>query len=122
MSEILRKFREEHGRGPDTRELLEIRGHVARELGVEVATVEALEESAASAASSAAEKRKQAPPSEAEDDGKPSKHVKFQASLEPGADEDEGDDDDSPDDGKPPFKEGNGEKEPNEDASDKPED
>jgi hypothetical protein len=123
MSEVLRKFREEHGRGPDTRELLEIRGHVARELGVEVATIEAIEESAASAA----KKRKAAAPSEAEDDGKPSKHVKFQASLNPAGDNGEGDDDNSPraegEDAKPPFNEGNGGKEPNdEDPSDKPED
>lgn len=38
MSEVLRKFREENGRGPDTRELLEIRSKVAEQLDVEVAT------------------------------------------------------------------------------------
>lgn len=40
MSELLRKFREENGRGPDTRELLEIRASVAEQLGMEVATLE----------------------------------------------------------------------------------
>lgn len=45
MGEILRKFRKENGRGPDTRELLELRSEVAAQLDVEVATVEALEES-----------------------------------------------------------------------------
>ena len=38
MSELLRKFREENGRGPDTLELLEIRASVADQLGMEVAT------------------------------------------------------------------------------------
>jgi len=39
FGEVLKKFREENGRGPDTRELLELRSKVAEQLGVEVATV-----------------------------------------------------------------------------------
>jgi len=64
MGEVLRKFREEHGRGPETRELLELREQVAAQLGVHVATVEALDQ----------EKKRMA-------DGEPSPHspkkVKF---------------------------------------------
>lgn len=37
MGELLRKFREENGRGPDTEELLLLRSQVADQLGVEVA-------------------------------------------------------------------------------------
>lgn len=121
MGEVLRKFREEHGRGPDTRELLEIRGHVASQLDVEVATLEALEESAAAAAASA-KKRKKAKGEDGVDggeggsdegeDGKPSKHVKFQASLKRGdSDDDAGEDESKPKaiDAQSPPKEGNGE-------------
>jgi len=40
MGEVLKRFREENGRGPDTRELLQLRSQVADQLGVEVATFE----------------------------------------------------------------------------------
>merc|ERR1712043_42390 len=36
MGQILRKFHEEHGHGPDTRQLLEMRHALAGKLGVEV--------------------------------------------------------------------------------------
>jgi hypothetical protein len=39
MNELLRRFREEHGRGPTTEELLDLRSVVAERLGVQVATV-----------------------------------------------------------------------------------
>jgi len=39
MGQILRKFREEHGRGPDTKELLQMRQALAMKLGVEVPAV-----------------------------------------------------------------------------------
>lgn len=63
MSELLRKFREENGRGPDTRELLEIRASVAEQLGVEVATFDdahagAEEDSSQQAEGTNARKRK----------------------------------------------------------------
>ena len=37
MNEVLRQFREENGRGPNTKELLELRANIAKELGVEIA-------------------------------------------------------------------------------------
>jgi hypothetical protein len=37
MNEVLRQYREENGRGPNTQELLELRANIARELGVEIA-------------------------------------------------------------------------------------
>eukprot|EP00977_Amphora_coffeiformis_P027887 scaffold34656_cov178-Amphora_coffeaeformis.AAC.13 len=40
MAEVLRKFREEKGRGPSSEELLELRRQVAVPLGVEVTTAE----------------------------------------------------------------------------------
>jgi Family of unknown function (DUF5880) len=45
LGEVLRNFRHEHGRGPDTRELLELRSQIAKELQVEVTTLESLEAS-----------------------------------------------------------------------------
>lgn len=39
MGQILRKFREEHGRGPDTKELLQMRQALAMKLGVDVPAV-----------------------------------------------------------------------------------
>lgn len=38
LGEVIKQFREENGRGPDTRELLELRSQVAEKLGVEVAS------------------------------------------------------------------------------------
>ena len=38
LGEVIKHFREENGRGPDTRELLELRSQVAEKLGVEVAS------------------------------------------------------------------------------------
>mmetsp|Transcript_42272 Transcript_42272/g.101754 ORF Transcript_42272/g.101754 Transcript_42272/m.101754 type:complete len:567 (+) Transcript_42272:312-2012(+) len=40
MNEVLRQYREETGRGPNTQELLDMRANIARELGVEIAHVE----------------------------------------------------------------------------------
>ena len=37
MNEVLRQFREENGRGPNTAELLDLRANIAKELGVEIA-------------------------------------------------------------------------------------
>lgn len=37
MNEVLRQYREENGRGPNTKELLELRSNIAKELGVEIA-------------------------------------------------------------------------------------
>lgn len=62
MAELLRRFREEKGRGPNSEELLEIRRQVAVPLGMEVATV-----------SDIASKR----PAEDEDHERSSKRVKF---------------------------------------------
>lgn len=42
LAEVLRKFREENGRGPDTNELLELRQRVASKLGVELATIDSI--------------------------------------------------------------------------------
>lgn len=80
LGELLRKFRAEHGRGPDSEELLEIRRQVADKLGLH------LEESAVS----------KQPKSEESDDEKhePSpKRVKFT-----GGDEDEAGEGHDPDD------------------------
>lgn len=41
MNEVLRQYREENGRGPDTKELLDIRATIARELHVPVAHIDA---------------------------------------------------------------------------------
>lgn len=41
MNEVLRQYREENGRGPDTKELLEIRASIAKELDVPVAHFDA---------------------------------------------------------------------------------
>lgn len=41
MNEVLRQYREEHGRGPNTQELLEIRANIADELDVQVAHIDA---------------------------------------------------------------------------------
>lgn len=43
MGEVLKKFREENGRGPNTHEVLELRSQVAAQLGVEVPSVEEIE-------------------------------------------------------------------------------
>ena len=40
MNEVLRQYREENGRGPNTQELLELRSTIAKELDVEVAHIE----------------------------------------------------------------------------------
>lgn len=40
MAEVLRKFREEKGRGPNSEELLELRRQVAAPLGIEVTTLD----------------------------------------------------------------------------------
>ncbi|OEU21150.1 hypothetical protein FRACYDRAFT_234777 [Fragilariopsis cylindrus CCMP1102] len=37
MNEVLRQYREENGRGPNTQELLELRSNIARELDVDIA-------------------------------------------------------------------------------------
>ncbi|KAG7360780.1 hypothetical protein IV203_035879 [Nitzschia inconspicua] len=39
MNEVLRQYREDNGRGPNTKELLELRASIAKELDVEVAQV-----------------------------------------------------------------------------------
>ena len=39
MNEVLRQYREDHGRGPNTKELLELRANIANELDVKVAQV-----------------------------------------------------------------------------------
>jgi hypothetical protein len=39
MNEVLRQYREDNGRGPNTKELLELRASIAKELNVEVAQV-----------------------------------------------------------------------------------
>jgi hypothetical protein len=44
LGEVLKKFRQENGRGPDTRELLELRSKVAEKLGVEVASFDEVSE------------------------------------------------------------------------------
>ena len=41
MNEVLRQYREENGRGPDTKELLEMRAAIAKELDVKVAEIDA---------------------------------------------------------------------------------
>lgn len=41
MNEVLRQYREENGRGPDTKELLEMRATIAKELDVQVAHIDA---------------------------------------------------------------------------------
>jgi hypothetical protein len=40
MNEVLRQYREENGRGPDTKELLDMRAAIAKELGVKVADID----------------------------------------------------------------------------------
>merc|ERR1711865_999094 len=39
MNEVLRQYREENGRGPNTQELLNLRANIAKELDVEIAQV-----------------------------------------------------------------------------------
>lgn len=43
MGQVLRRFQDEHGRGPDTRELLDLRSALAEKLGVEVPEADELE-------------------------------------------------------------------------------
>eukprot|EP00980_Cylindrotheca_fusiformis_P001965 scaffold443_cov125-Cylindrotheca_fusiformis.AAC.14 len=40
MNEVLRQYRDEHGRGPHTHELLELRATIAKELDVEISNIE----------------------------------------------------------------------------------
>jgi hypothetical protein len=54
LSELLRKFREENGRGPNSEEVLEIRASIAEQLEMEVATSESIEHHNATAAAAAA--------------------------------------------------------------------
>ena len=74
MAEVLRKFREEKGRGPNSEELLEIRRQVAAPLGIEVTT-----------ASDIASKR---PAAEHEEKHSP-KRVKFTGSEDKTGDDDD---------------------------------
>jgi hypothetical protein len=99
MGEVLKRFREENGRGPDTRELLELRSQVANQLGVEVATFhedENEEEEEEGARGDAKRPAGEAAPGE----GSPKK-VKFTAETKDnnGNDDDDADDVDDGDDG-----------------------
>jgi hypothetical protein len=42
MNEVLRQYREDNGRGPDTRELLELRSAIAKQLNVDVLELDAV--------------------------------------------------------------------------------
>jgi hypothetical protein len=89
MGEVLKRFRNENGRGPDTRELLELRSQVANQLGVEVATFheDETEEEEKEGADGGAKR----PAGESvEGEGSPKK-VKFTAETKDNGDEDDDD-------------------------------
>ena len=79
LNGCISKFREENGRGPDTKELLELRREVAQNLGVEVFTVEDVEE----------EDKKRA--TEDTSHSMPSKKVKFTSPADKDGDVSDGD-------------------------------
>lgn len=83
MGEVLKRFREENGRGPDTRELLKLRSQVAEQLGVEVAVFEEDAEEEDDA--------KRAADEPADGEGSPKK-VKFTQETKEGDDKDNKDD------------------------------
>jgi hypothetical protein len=73
LSELMRKFREENGRGPTSQEVLEIRASVAEQLEMEVATTESIEKfnnAAAAAATAATSNQPSDPQHQAGDDRK----------------------------------------------------
>ena len=81
MSELLRKFREENGRGPNSREVLEIRASVAEQLGMEVATYDETQEAEVEAENAQAEAGRKREGDSATDDSPARKRVKFDSSL-----------------------------------------
>jgi hypothetical protein len=110
MAEVLRKFREENGRGPDTRELLELRAGIAERLGVEVASVDMHDTDWDQKAN-----RKKKAAVESTDDEKPVKSIlnrKRSASDE----EPDDDDNDEPESKKVKFAEGFEPAEPKEES------
>jgi Family of unknown function (DUF5880) len=119
LGEVLRNFRHENGRGPDTRELLELRSQIAKELQVEVTTLESLESSNKRSADAALAEHHSP------------KKVKFspdavrKVAATAAAASDDGDDDSLDDDKKPAAKEteektndGNDEPQPGDDDDD----
>jgi hypothetical protein len=80
LGEVLKKFRQENGRGPDTRELLELRSKVAEKLGVEVASFDEV---------SAGQKREAEDESEDEAEVSSSKKVKFSSPKDSKEDDDQ---------------------------------
>lgn len=98
MNEVLKKFREENGRGPDTEELLELRSQIASQLGVEVASV-------ATILGDESERSKKRPASENGDEPPLSpKKVKF-SGTDSSSDDKGGKPAESPEDKKPPAAE-----------------
>lgn len=84
MAEVLRKFREDKGRGPSSEELLELRRQVAAPLGLEVTTVDDM--------------KRPATEQDGDHEDRPSKRVKFNGSADG---EGEGAADNDDDDQKP---------------------
>lgn len=98
MGEVLKRFRNENGRGPDTRELLELRSQVANQLGVEVATFyegESKEEEKEGAADGDDAKR---PAGESAEGEGSAKKVKFTAETKDNGDDEDDDDNDDDND------------------------
>ena len=99
MAEILRKFREENGRGPDSEELLELRKQLAMQLGIELPDVQ----------EGAEEEEEHSKRPSSEKDEKPSKKVKFSSpaneQITLHSDGLKDDEDEEKEDGKPKAKE-----------------
>jgi hypothetical protein len=89
MGEVLKRFRKENGRGPDTRELLELRSQVANQLGVEVATFHEDENEEEEKEGADGDAKRPAGES-AEGEGTPKK-VKFTAETKDNGDDDDDD-------------------------------
>ena len=99
FGQILRRFREENGRGPDTRELLEMRSALAERLGVDVPPLDGADWDEKAPKSPGGRKLGCTPPST----GTPKKTA---ASSEGGNGEDKGDEKLEEEDGKPAAEKG----------------
>ena len=82
MAQVLRRFHEENGRGPDTRELLELRSALAEKIGVEVPDIQGADwEAEAEVEPESPQKGKRTVEDDAkvtaDDDGHARKRVKF---------------------------------------------
>lgn len=91
MAQVLRRFHDENGRGPNTQELLELRSALAQKLGVEVPEIE---DDAAEEAKTDDKQPSGKRPSENDGDEGETKRVKFsQEAVEEESDQKQGETD-----------------------------